>query len=75
MNYFQVTNGVLVSNVTEKEKAARAGLQAGDVIIEVGGKPINRLADLISALDSGTGESIEIAVSRRREQLKITLER
>src|SRR5262245_1360320 len=75
MNYFQVTNGLLVSNVTEKEKAARAGLQAGDVIIEAGGKPINRLADLISALDSGAGEPIEIAVSRRHEQLKLTLQR
>lgn len=69
MNYFAVINGVLVSNVTEKEKAARAGLQAGDVIIEAGGKPVNNLANLISALDAGA--SVEITVSRRRENVKI----
>jgi len=75
-NYFAVTNGVLVSNVIEKEKAARAGLQAGDVIIEVGEKPIDNLVNLISALDAAPpAVAVEITVSRRREQLKITLQR
>ena len=72
MSYFVVNNGVLVSNVTENDKAARSGLQSGDVIIEVGGKSITNLDNLIAALDAAGVEPFEITVSRRREHVKIT---
>jgi S1-C subfamily serine protease len=75
MNYFTVTNGVLVTNVTENNKAAKSGLQAGDVIVQVGEKTIANLAALIAVLDGATGESVEITVSRRREQVKINYQR
>jgi len=75
MNYFETPNGLLVSNVIEKEKAARAGLRAGDVIIKVGEKPIDTLDHLIEALDSAGGPPVEITISRRREHMKIALQR
>jgi type II secretory pathway component PulC len=75
MRYFAVTNGILVSNVTENNKAARSGLMAGDVILKVGDVQIDNLADLITALDKSSGESVEITVSRRREQMKINFPR
>src|SRR5262247_3977500 len=75
MSYFAVDNGLLVSNVNENTVAARAGLQAGDVIVESGAKSINRLADLIDALDSAGGSPLEITVARRRERLKINFRR
>jgi S1-C subfamily serine protease len=75
MNYFTVTNGVLVTNVKEDDKAAKSGLQAGDVIVKVGEKTVTNLAILIAALDAATGESVEITVSRRREQVKIAFQR
>lgn len=75
MSYFAVNNGLLVSNVNENTVAARSGLQAGDVIVEAGAKPINRLADLIDALDSAGAASFEITVARRRERVKITFRR
>ncbi|MBO0727166.1 MAG: PDZ domain-containing protein [Blastocatellia bacterium] len=75
MSYFAAPNGMLVSNVTEGAGAARSGLQAGDVIVEAGAKPINRLADLIDALDSASGSPIEITLMRRGERLKITFQR
>ena len=75
MNFFTVTNGVLVTNVTENNKAAKSGLQAGDVIIKVGEKAVTNLSTLISALDTAASESVEITVSRRREQVKITFQR
>src|SRR5215471_14331071 len=75
MSYFAVDNGLLVSNVNENTVAARAGLQAGDVIVESGAKSINKLADLIDALDSAGGSPLEITVARRRERLKITFRR
>ncbi|MCG3159637.1 MAG: hypothetical protein JMDDDDMK_00651 [Acidobacteria bacterium] len=72
MNYFAVTNGVLVSSVAENNRAARSGLRAGDVIVEAGGKPINNPANLISVLDTAGSAPVEITVSRRRESMKIT---
>lgn len=75
MNYFAVTNGLLVSSVAEKNKAARAGLQAGDIIIKVGEKQITDLPSLVNALDSSKDEMIEISVSRRREVVKLSLPR
>jgi S1-C subfamily serine protease len=71
MSYFAAPNGLLVSNVNEGSAAARSGLQAGDVIIDAGAKQINKLSDLIDALDSASGSPIEITVARRRERVKI----
>jgi len=45
------------------------------VIVESGAKSINKLSDLIDALDSAGGSPLEIAVTRRRERLKITFRR
>lgn len=72
ISYFAVNNGVLVSNVTEGGKASRSGLEAGDIIIEVGGRPVTNLGSLISALDAAGADPFEITVSRRRESLKIS---
>lgn len=73
MNYFAVTNGLLVTNVTEHSKLARAGLQAGDVIVKVGAQEINNLATLTKALDGATAAPTEITVARRRESVKLNL--
>src|SRR5262245_28164917 len=75
MSYFETSNGLLVSNVNENTVAARSGLMAGDVVVEAGAKQINRLADLIEALDSAGGSPVEITVARRRELIKITFRR
>jgi S1-C subfamily serine protease len=75
MIYFAAPNGLLVSNVNEGAVAARSGLQAGDVIIAAGAKQINRLADLIDALDFASGSPIEITVARRHERVKIKFQR
>src|SRR5262249_18764948 len=45
MSYFAVDNGLLVSNVNENTVAARAGLQAGDVIVESGAETIKKATD------------------------------
>jgi S1-C subfamily serine protease len=68
MRYFDVTNGVLIANVSENNKAARSGLMAGDIILKVGDVQVDNLASLITALDKGPAE---ITISRHREQFKI----
>lgn len=75
MNYFAVTNGLLVASVADKNKAARAGLQAGDIIVKVGDQAVSNLLALINALDNSKGDTTEITVSRRKETIKISLPR
>lgn len=73
--YFAVTNGVLVWNIIENNKALRAGLQAGDVITSIGATPITDLATLLSALDSTTSDKVELTIQRKRETIKLNLVR
>jgi len=75
MNYFSVTNGLLVSNVIENNKAGRAGLMAGDIILKVGESTIGNFGNLIQALDDNSSDSIALTVSRQRGQLKINFPR
>ncbi|MDX2041203.1 MAG: PDZ domain-containing protein [Acidobacteriota bacterium] len=75
MTYFAVTNGLLVSCVSDKNKAALGGLKPGDVIVKVGDQQINSLLSLVNGLDNAQGDTIEITVSRRRETVKLSLPR
>ncbi len=44
------SKGVLITDVAEGTAAAVAGLQPGDVVIEAGGKPVRKKADLDAVL-------------------------
>lgn len=64
--------GVLVSDVGPGTPAARAGLQRGDVILDVDGKPVDstgRLRNLIAA--SGSSAQVKLKVIRNRQTLTI----
>jgi S1-C subfamily serine protease len=70
--HFSVPHGVLVASVADGGRAAQGGLQAGDVIVNVGEKAINDLAALLQALDE-TKESATLTVQRRRETLTVKI--
>lgn len=56
-------NGALVSNVEKGGPADKAGIQASDVILEFGGKPVNSSTDLprmVAAVKPGTRESVKL---------------
>jgi putative serine protease PepD len=57
--------GALVSTVTANSAAAKAGLQQGDVITAVDGKPINSSDDLVAAIQAGSvGQKMSIDYTR-----------
>lgn len=60
-------NGLLeIINVTEDGPAEKAGIKAGDVIVKIDGKDLNKLklSDCIGMLRGDIGTTVEIAVRR-----------
>jgi len=77
--YFGVKQGkgVLVSEVTVGSAAAKAGLKAGDVIVEVDGKSVATVNELRSALNEKSTEEprkVRLTIVRDHQQQSITTE-
>ena len=74
--HFGVSGGVMINNVRKDSPAAKAGLCAGDIIVEVDGKAINNDFDLIRGI-SGKKQgdvTLTIARDRNRQTLSVTPE-
>lgn len=72
--YLNIPMGVYVREVVEGGAADLAGIQAGDVIIDVEGETITTGSELIAVKNKyKAGDSITITVSRRGKDIKITL--
>lgn len=74
-----LTEGVLVNSVLKSGPAARAGVQAGDVIIAMGGEPITaRFAEEIPPImkriaDTAVGGSIPLTLRRGQETIEVSV--
>ncbi len=53
--------------------AARAGLRAGDLVVSVDGKHIDRFEDLISAVQLNLGSPLQLQVRRGAEELTVAV--
>jgi len=63
-----------VVEVVQGSPAARAGLQPGDLIVEVGGQPVSRAGDLQGhMIGAPTGRPMEIEVLREGRLLRLTV--
>jgi len=70
------TNGALVTNVEKDGAAAKGGLQRGDVIVEVDGKPVSDVPALrlkIANLSPGTKVSLKVVRKGKPVDLVVTL--
>jgi serine protease Do len=66
--------GVYVTTVTEGSCAEKAGMQQGDVILELGGKAVANTTELASVKkDYKAGDSCEVTVWRSGKTLKLTV--
>ncbi|HJR62817.1 MAG TPA: M28 family peptidase [Gemmatimonadaceae bacterium] len=71
-------NGVRVTGVREASPADSAGVRAGDVIVEFGGRPVKDLYEFTDALRAHKpGDTVNVVVVRdgRRMTLRATLRR
>lgn len=68
------SSGTVVALVQPKTPAARAGLQAGDIVVAVDGSPVASASELGRALD-GAGKTVKMDVARADERLTLTVAR
>jgi predicted metalloprotease with PDZ domain len=75
--FFGVSKGVLVNSVEAGSPAARAGLKAGDVIVEAAGEQVGESGDLTRALNKNQDGEVTLSVYRDRKQrtIRVTPER
>lgn len=67
--------GVLVNDVVDDSPAAKAGLQDGDVILELNGRPATDQAELTKAVrELAPGAKAELLVLRDGRQVKLPVE-
>jgi len=61
-------DGVVVANVDPDGAAAQKGISAGDVILEVAGKPVARPADVSAALNAAKADGKKAVLMRLKTQ-------
>jgi serine protease Do len=68
------STGILVREVRTGTPAEKAGLKAGDVIVQLDGKPIRALADLREQLrDKSDEKSVQLGILRRGAELTVSV--
>jgi serine protease DegQ len=66
--------GVLITGVLQNGPAAQAGIRPGDVIVDVAGKPIANVSELLSTVAAlKPGQAAAFRVLRREEPLQLTV--
>lgn len=77
-DYFGVSegNGLLINSVRENSPAAKAGLKAGDIIVEVEGKDVKGQMDLIRAVNEKKDGDVNLTIirDRNRQNIRVTPE-
>jgi hypothetical protein len=68
-DYGDDKEGVLLSGVADGEPAAKAGLKAGDRIVEIAGQPVKSLEGYMSVMHGQKpGSTIDVTVMREKEK-------
>ena len=71
--YFGVTEGILITSVTENSPAAKAGLKAGDVITAVDGEKVDSPGDVSRAINKKEEGPVTLTVVRDRNSRSVTV--
>ena len=73
-NNLPVDHGVLIASVTPTGPASEAGLQAGDVILQIDNTPITSVQSLGDALLSKSpGDTVAVTINRGGKQLTVNV--
>ena len=74
--HFGVASGVMINEVRADSPAAKAGLKAGDIIVEVDGKEVKGEGDLIRAIQEKKEGDVTLTImrDRNRQTVRVTPE-
>ena len=73
-NYADSSDGLMLDGVRDDSPAAKAGMQAGDVIVKLAGRDIHNVYDYTYALgEMKAGEEYEVELMRKGERLKLKI--
>ena len=71
-NYGEIDQGVLVAQVAKDGAAARAGVQAGDMIVAIAGQPIRNMGNYMAVMGrQRRGQPLELSVLRNGKKLTL----
>ena len=71
---FPVSQGIWVESVAQDSAAQAAGLRAGDIIVQLGDKPIANTGELSNFLiDHPPGETVDVVFYRDQDRVTTTL--
>lgn len=70
---FGVEGGVMVSNVAENSAAARAGIAAGDIIVEVDGKAVKNNLDVVRFINEKKDGDVTLTVVSNGNRRGVTV--
>jgi hypothetical protein len=71
-NYDENKEGLLVGGVTDDGPAAKGGLKAGDVIVELGGKAVKNINTyMVIMAQQQSGQTLEVSVLRDGKKLTL----
>lgn len=68
-----VESGVMINDVREDSPAAKAGLKAGDIIVEAGGKAVKNNMDLIRAISDKKEGDVQFTIIRDKNRQTISV--
>jgi membrane-associated protease RseP (regulator of RpoE activity) len=73
---FGVAGGAMISEVRENSPAAKAGLKAGDIIVEIDGKAVRGDGEVMRAMGEKKDGDVTLTIvrDRNRQTLKVTPE-
>lgn len=75
-DHFGVAAGVMIAEVRPDSPAAKAGLKAGDIVVEADGKEVKGEADLVRAIHESKGADVALTIvrDRNRQTIRVTPE-
>jgi len=73
-NNLSVDHGALIVSMNQNGAAAQAGLQVGDVIVQIDNQPVNDTSSLLNALaNKNPGDTVSVKIYRGNQQLTINV--
>jgi serine protease Do len=67
-------DGLLVRGVVADSPAAKAGVERGDLLVGVNGKPLSSVDELFDALEAGGGLSLDVLRGTEERTVDVPLQ-